>query len=95
MPELRTQIDLLLYQAFTRGLIFGCLSDERYSVDAFSQLTCTCHWLLSISAVSTEPILFVHDKLVSFVDVVPSLANSSKIKDDLGQEIFLWLKQCY
>ena len=56
-----------------------------------------------VSAVSTEPILFaqvpafdtVHHKLVSFVDGVPSLANSSKIKSDLAQEIFPWLKQHY
>lgn len=37
----------------------------------------------------------VHDKLVSFADGVPSLANSSKIKDDLAKEIFPWLKQRY
>jgi hypothetical protein len=57
----------------------------------------------SISSVSTEPILFkqvpvldtVHDKLVSFADGVPSLASSTKIKDDLAQEIFPWLKQRY
>ena len=49
--------------------------------------------LPSISALSTEPILFmqvpaldtVHDKLASFVDGVPSLADPSKIKDDLAQ----------
>ena len=54
----------------------------------------------SKSSLSTEPILFVqvpaldttHDKLASFVDGVPSLANSSKIKDDLTQQIFPWLK---
>ena len=51
---------------------------------------------LSISSLSTEPILFtqvpaldtVRDKLASFVAGVPSLANPSKIKDDLAQEIF-------
>ena len=37
----------------------------------------------------------VHNKLVSFVDGVPSLPNSNKIKDDLAQEIFPWLKQRY
>jgi desumoylating isopeptidase 1 len=59
--------------------------------------------LPSISAVSTKSILFaqvpafdtVHNKLVSFVDGVPSLPNSSKTKDELAQEIFPWLKQCY
>ena len=59
--------------------------------------------LPSISSVSTEPILFtqvpafdtVHDKLVSFVDGVPSLARSTKIKDDLAKEMFPWLKQRY
>ena len=29
-PELRTQVDFLLYQAFPRKLIFGCVSNERY-----------------------------------------------------------------
>ena len=29
-PELRTQVDLLLYQAFPRELIFDCASNERY-----------------------------------------------------------------
>ena len=59
--------------------------------------------LPSISSLSTKPILFtqvpaldtVHDKLTSFVDGVPSLANPSRIKDDLAQEIFPWLKQRY
>lgn len=54
-----------------------------------------------ISSLSTEPILFaqvpaldtVHNKLVSFLDGAPSLANSRKIKDDLAQKIFPWLKQ--
>jgi hypothetical protein len=30
----------------------------------------------------------VHDKLGSFVDGVPSLANSSKVEDDLAQDIY-------
>ena len=34
----------------------------------------------------------VLDKLASVVDGVPSLANPGKIKDDLAQEIFIWLK---
>jgi hypothetical protein len=55
---------------------------------------------------STEPFFFakvpaldtVHDKLASFMDGVPSLAivaNYSKIKDDLTQQILPWLKQRY
>ena len=68
-----------------------------------SQLTHTSLDLLSISSLSTEPILFaqvpalgtVHEKLASFVDAMPSLAKSSKIKDDLAQQIFPWLKQRY
>jgi len=82
-PELRTQVDLLLYQAFP--------PHPHVSLD-----------LPSISSLSTEPILFVqvpafdtvHDKLVSFLDGAP-LANSSKIKADLAQKIFPWLKQRY
>jgi hypothetical protein len=83
-PELRTQVDLLLYEAFPRRLIFW-LCEQRAIVlmHSYSSLV-----LPSISSASTEPILFaqvpafdtVHDKLVSFVDGVPSLANSSKIK---------------
>ena len=103
-PELRTQVDLLLYQVFPRKLIFDCASNERY-ID-YEFLTAHPHMSLdlpSISSLSTEPILFaqvpapdtVHDKLASFVDAVPSLANYSKIKDDLTQQIFLWLKQRY
>ena len=59
--------------------------------------------LPAISSLSTEPILFtqvpaldtVHDKLVSFIDGAPSLPNPSKIKDDLAQNVFPWLKQRY
>ena len=59
--------------------------------------------LPSTSSLSTKLILFtqvpalntVHDKLVSFVDGVPSLADPSKNKGDLAQEIFPWLKQRY
>jgi len=56
-----------------------------------------------VSSVSTDPILFaqvpaldtVHDKLVSFLDGTPSLANSSKVKNDLAQNLFPWLNQRY
>ena len=59
--------------------------------------------LPSITSLSTEPILFaqvptldtVHDKLVSFMDGTPSLQNPGKIKDDLAQKVFPWLKQRY
>ena len=59
--------------------------------------------LPSISSLSTEPILFaqvpaldtVHDKLVSFMDGTPSLENPGKIKNDLAQNVFPWLKQRY
>jgi len=59
--------------------------------------------LPSISALSTEPILFaqvptldtVHDKLVSFMDSTPSLESPGKIKDDLAQNVFPFLKQRY
>jgi hypothetical protein len=45
-PELRAQVDFLL-------------SLDFWWCEAFSRLTRTCHWLPSISVVSTEPILFV------------------------------------
>ena len=56
-----------------------------------------------ISSLSAEPILFaqvpvldtVHDKLVSFIDATPSLEDSKRIKDDLAQNIFPWLKRRY
>ena len=59
--------------------------------------------LPSVSALSTEPILFaqvpaldtVHDKLVSFIDSTPSVQNSSVLKDDLAQTVFPWLKERY
>ncbi|KAI0304337.1 PPPDE putative peptidase domain-containing protein [Multifurca ochricompacta] len=83
-PELRTQVDLLLYQAFP--------PHPHTSLN-----------LPFISSVSTEPILFaqvpaldtVRDKLVSFIDSSPSLNDSNKIKEDLAQKIFPWLKQRY
>jgi desumoylating isopeptidase 1 len=58
--------------------------------------------LPAISSLSTEPILFtqvpafdtVRDKLVSFIDHT-SLANPSKVKDDLVMHIIPWLKQRY
>ncbi|KAH9980190.1 PPPDE putative peptidase domain-containing protein [Lactifluus volemus] len=82
-PELRTQVDLLLYQAFP--------PHPHMSLD-----------LPAISSLSTEPILFtqvpafdtVRDKLVSFIDNT-SLANPSKVKDDLVMHIIPWLKQRY
>jgi len=37
----------------------------------------------------------VHDRLVSFIDATPSLENSERIKDDLAQNIFPWLKRRY
>ena len=33
VPELRTQVDLLLYQAFPCRLILGYASNERWSLD--------------------------------------------------------------
>ena len=56
--------------------------------------------LPSISALSTEPILFaqvptldtVHDKLVSFMDGTTSLENPGKIEDNLAQNVFPFLK---
>ena len=43
--ELRTQVDLLLYQAFPRKLIFWlCEQRAIYSPDTFLQLTRTSHW---------------------------------------------------
>ena len=37
----------------------------------------------------------VHDKLVYFIDATPSLENSKRIKDDLAQNVFPWLKRRY
>jgi hypothetical protein len=37
----------------------------------------------------------VCDELVSFIEGRHSLESSSKIKDDLAQNIFPWLKQRY
>ena len=103
-PELRTQVDLLLYQAFPRKLILGCATSDQVLMIEF--LTAHPHVSLdlpSISSLSTEPIFFtqvpalntVHDRLSSFVDGVPSLANPNTIEGDLAQEIFPWLEQRY
>ena len=37
----------------------------------------------------------VHDKLVSFIDATLFLENSERIKDDLAQNVFPWLKRRY
>ena len=102
-PELRTQVNLLLYQAFPRRLISWLCEQRAMVLMIFKAHPHVSLDLPSISSVSTEPILFtqvpaldtVHDKLVSFVDGVPYLASSTKIKDDLAQEILPWLKQRY
>ena len=78
------------------------------SKELLSLMDCSAHPHLSldlpsISALSTEPILFaqvptldtVHDKLVSFMDSTPSLENPGKIKDNLAQNVFPFLKQRY
>ena len=97
-PELRTQIDLLLYQAFPRRLILivRATSDEILMLESLTVHPHLALDLPSISSLSTKPILFtqvpaldtVHDKLAFLIDGVPSLANPSKIKDDLAQEMF-------
>jgi hypothetical protein len=98
------QVDLLLYQVFPRRLILGCATSDQVLMIEF--LTAHPHVSLdlpSISSLSLDSILFtqvpaldtVHDKLESFVDGMPSLADSGKIKDDLAHEIFLWVKQRY
>ena len=104
-PELRTQVDLLLHQAFPRkSTFFGSANKEPSGPDKFSAHPHVSLDLPSISSLSTEPILFaqvpaldtVHDKLVSFLNGTPALtANSQKITDDLAQNVFPWLKQRY
>ena len=95
------QVDLLLYQAFPRRLILGCATSNQVLMIEF--LTAHPHVSLdlpSISSLSLDSILFtqvpaldtVHDKLASSV---PTLADPSKIKDNLAQEIFPWFKQHY
>ena len=101
-PELRTQVDLLLYQAFPRKSIWLCrhglILDGFFSAHPHTSLD-----IPSISSLSTEPILFtqvpaldtVHDKLVSFIDSTPSVQNPTTLKDDLAKTMFPWLKSRY
>ena len=99
VPVLRMQVDLLLYQVSPpRRLILGCATSDQVLMIKF--LTAHPHVSLDLSSISSvclDSILFtqvpaldtVHDKLESFVDGVPSLADPGKIKDDLANEIFL------
>lgn len=82
-PELRTQVDLLLYQAFPphphTTLELSVVKAISLDPILFSQ----------VPALDT-----VRDKLISFIDASPSdaLPNGTSIKDDLTYIIFPWLK---
>ena len=94
-PELRTHVDLLLYQASPRRSIFRLY--ERRLIYHISQLTQRDIGppavFMQVSVLSAFDM--VHDKFVSSVNGMHSLAYSSKIKVDLAQEIFPWLKKRY
>lgn len=83
-PELRTQVDLLLYQAFP--------PHPHTSLDIPSVTSLSTEPILfnQVPALDT-----VHDKLVSFIDSTPSIQNPSILKDDLATTMFPWLKSRY
>jgi len=86
-PELRTQVDLLLYQAFPPH------PHTSLDIPSISSLSTEPILFSQVPALDT-----VHDKLVSFIDSTPSLQNpgiSSKLKDDMASTIFPWLKSRY
>ncbi|KAH8998488.1 DUF862-domain-containing protein [Lactarius akahatsu] len=83
-PELRTQVDLLLYQAFPPH------PHTSLDIPSISSLSTEPILFTQVPALDT-----VHDKLVSFIDSTPSVQNSTVLKDDLTQTMFPWLKQRY
>ncbi|KAI9443300.1 DUF862-domain-containing protein [Lactarius indigo] len=83
-PELRTQVDLLLYQAFPPH------PHTSLNLPTISSLSTEPILFTQVPALDT-----VHDKLVSFIDSTPSVRNSSVLKADLTQTMFPWLKQRY
>lgn len=84
-PELRTQVDLLLYQAFP--------PHPHTSLDLPTISSLSTEPILFVQVPALDA---VHDKLVSFIDSTPSVQNnSSALKDDLAQTVFPWLKKRY
>jgi hypothetical protein len=97
-PELRTQVDLLLFDAFPRMFLSVC-----YVVARANEYTAHKHTTLSLSAVETvslKPILFaqvpaldtVRDKLSSFIDSSP-VAEKDIVKAAISDSIVPWLKK--
>ncbi|KAH9047716.1 DUF862-domain-containing protein [Lactarius hengduanensis] len=83
-PELRTQVDLLLYQAFPPH------PHTSLDIPSISSLSTEPILFTQVPALDT-----VHDKLVSFIDSTPSVQNSTVLKDDLTRTMLPWLKQRY
>ncbi|KAH9179329.1 DUF862-domain-containing protein [Lactarius sanguifluus] len=83
-PELRTQVDLLLYQAFPPH------PHTSLDIPSISSLSTEPILFTQVPALDT-----VHDKLVSFIDSTPSVQNPTVLKDDLTLTMFPWLKQRY
>ena len=100
VPELRTQIDVLLFEAFPRELCHLLLVHHLTSVaglaHAHSSLSLPC-----LAAVSTEPIIFrtvasldaVATKLSHFIDDSELLAEEkARIKDTMESVILPFLR---
>ncbi|KAH9065328.1 DUF862-domain-containing protein [Lactarius vividus] len=83
-PELRAQVDLLLYQAFPPH------PHTSLDIPSISSLSTEPILFTQVPALDT-----VHDKLVSFIDSTPSVQNSTVLKDDLTRTMFPWLRQRY
>jgi len=98
-PELRSQVDLLLFQAFP------CKTPQMDSEDAITHSCLTAHphtalSLPAIEALSVDPILFaqvpvlntVLTKLISFIDAAPDELSKAELKQTLAQSMVPYLK---
>lgn len=100
--ELKTQVDLLIHEAFPRK--YSAHAPIRLPADTLC-FPAHPHVKLNlpvIRALSLNPILFtqvpsldaVHSKLISFIDAAPSLSDTEKsaTKDSLSRTVFPFLK---
>lgn len=106
MPELRTQVDLLLYQAYPREYPpHLCIYSGLQLTTSYKAHPHTALDLREIKKISLDPILFsqvpaldtVKDKLFVFIDAVSSPSVSDQAKQQtkalLNGQVFPWLKK--
>ncbi|KAI0056556.1 DUF862-domain-containing protein [Artomyces pyxidatus] len=83
-PELRTQVDLLLYQAFPPH------SHTKLDLPSVASVALDPILFQQVPVLDT-----VRDKIISFIDTAPedTLPNKAQTKDALTRVIFPWLNQ--